>query len=108
MYRDPQESKSTPYLAVTGEKAAFRPRNPRLWRSLTPKCAMVVTVRNSDVFWSEPRDISAPEAEKGDRLRWVGSVTIYLNGSLNHDEWRKGDTGQFCTPEFELPADADN
>ncbi len=33
-YRDPRDSRFTPYLAVTGDTAVFRPHKPRDWKPL--------------------------------------------------------------------------
>jgi hypothetical protein len=99
-YADPWGSTFTPYLAVAGEKGAFRPRNPRAWKSLAPNCAVIVTVRDSDVFWTEPRDISPEEAGKGDRLYWARSRTMYVNGALRAACWHRTDP-KLPKPTFE-------
>jgi hypothetical protein len=84
-----------------GEKGAFRPHNPRPWKSLDAHSALVVTVRDSDVFWSEPRDISPEEAEKGDRLRWERARTIYVSGAFIALFWDKNNPGMCPKPKFE-------
>jgi len=70
-YRDQNGSRFTPYLAVTGELAAFRPGNPRRWFPRRAyKGLLVVTASHSDVFWTEPRDMAIEDAKNMKNLRW--------------------------------------
>ena len=103
-YQDPQGSKFTPYLAVTGDKAAFRPRNPRPWKPGPPRTAIIVSVRNSDVLWSEPRDISLEDAQKEDHLRWEGSRTFFFGKVGTPEYWDKNDVDMCPKPRFDYEA----
>ncbi|HEY4760738.1 MAG TPA: DUF1559 domain-containing protein [Thermoguttaceae bacterium] len=106
---DPKAPNHTPYLGVTGPNAAFRPGNPRDV-NMKDQHAAIVVVDKSDVFWSEPRDISLEDAKKGDSLRWYVNETMYLTAGGMRNNWKKGapkdaheDMGQ--PPNYEYESD---
>jgi hypothetical protein len=82
-YYEPLGFRFTPYLAVTGENAAFRPHKPRRWSK--GKQGVLVVVAKSDVFWTEPRDISIEDAQKEKNLqsrRYLDAeCTLYIWGA---------------------------
>jgi len=87
-YMNPKEMNYTPYLAVTGPNAAFRPGKPRDF-DLKDKHAAIVVVDKSDVFWTEPRDISLEKAKKGDSLRRYENRTFYQTAGGFVRVWEK-------------------
>jgi len=114
MTMNPKELNHTPYLGVTGPTAAFRPGNPRRYDINDPNApvvAAVVVVDNSDVFWSEPRDIPLENVKKGDSLRWYGGKTNwYLTTRCISEKWYKYVSNQEeadhnLPPEYEFGAD---
>ncbi|MGA2062511.1 MAG: hypothetical protein ABSG67_18680 [Thermoguttaceae bacterium] len=103
---DPQKLNYTPYLGVTGPNAAFRPGKPRHIAKIDQHAAVVV-VENSDVLWTEPRDISLEKAKKGDALRWQLNRTQYLEASGGTMDWEKGIAPGHANgpPKFEYESD---
>jgi hypothetical protein len=94
---NPTATNYTPYLAVTGPNAAFRPGNPRNYDKHDPHASIVV-VEKSDILWTEPRDISLEKAKKGDCLRWYviwseswseNKYTCYLAIDSSKKYWEK-------------------
>jgi hypothetical protein len=82
---DPKSVNYTPYLAVIGPNTAFR--LDKLPKNKAFSYAAIVVVDKSDVFWTEPRDISLEEAKKGDVLRRYGHSAMYLTAHGSPQTW---------------------
>jgi hypothetical protein len=74
---DSKRPNYTPYLGVTGPKAAFRPEPRNLNKGDPYNYAAIVIVDKSDVFWTEPRDIPVEKVENS--IRWYKDITRYIN-----------------------------
>ena len=99
---NPNKVNYTPYLGVTGPNAAFRPGKPRHVEKMDQHAAVVV-VENSDVLWTEPRDIPLEKVKKGDALRWYGNKTIYLRTNGTSYDWdRNNDDVGNNPPNYEF------
>jgi hypothetical protein len=85
---DPKALNYTPYLAVVGAKTAFAlDKIPEE----SYRYAVIVVVDKSDVFWTEPRDISVEKVKKGDCLRWYGKnkKSWYVSPHGGLIDWEK-------------------
>jgi hypothetical protein len=88
---DSKELNYTPYLGVTGDKAAFRPEPRDYNENDLFTYAAIVVVDKSDVLWTEPRDIAVKKVEK--RIRWCDDKSIYINscgGLVDRIKYIKG------------------
>jgi hypothetical protein len=104
----PNNLNYTTYLAVMGNNTPYSlGKLPRK----DSEYAAIVVVDKSDVFWTEPRDISLEEVKKGNALRWYGGKTTkYLTPRGGIRDWEKdvdknanADEGK--TPKYEFDDD---
>lgn len=104
IYADPKGSEYTPYLGVTGEKAAFRPGDPRPVGKDDGRRMAVVCVDTDKVkvHWTEPRDITLEEAKNGKVLRWFDGRANYLGATGSKFEWKTSPQGVLETPQFDF------
>jgi hypothetical protein len=100
---NPKTPNFTPYLGVSGPTAAFRPNNPRNVESKSQiSHAAIVIVDKSDVFWTEPRDISLEKVKNGECIRWYGNKTIYLTTNGITCDWERNKDVMNHPPNYEF------
>jgi hypothetical protein len=97
-YMDPEGSKYTPYLGVTGKTAAFsdRPRpidgtrdSSNSIHGVGKTHAAIVTVDTNKVkvYWTEPKDVPLEKIEEN--LRWYKNQTLYMDTIGGISPWEK-------------------